>query len=73
MPVFESKNLDSAFEGQALLAAILHPTRAERVRALTHGRRRAKRATLLADPMTLEVRHPLSAAEDLAATPISAT
>lgn len=73
MPVFESKNLDSAFEGQALLAAILHPTRAARVRALTHGRRRAKRAALLADPMTLEVRHPLGAAEDLASAPISAT
>lgn len=73
MPVFESKTLDSAFEGQALLAALLHPTRAERVRALTHGRRRAKRAALLADPMTLEVRHPCGAAGDLAATPISAT
>ena len=73
MPVFESKNLDTAFEGQALLAAILHPTRAERVRALTHGRRRAKRASLLADPTTPEVRHPLGGADDLAVTPISAT
>lgn len=58
MPVFDAKNLDSAFEGQALLAAILHPTRAAQGRALRHGRRRAERAAALADPMTLEPRFP---------------
>ncbi|MDP4004657.1 hypothetical protein [Methylobacterium sp. NEAU K] len=58
MPVFEAKNLDSAFEGQALLAAILHPTRAAQTRALRHGRRRAERASALADPMTIEPRFP---------------
>lgn len=61
MPVFESKNLDSAFEGQVLLAAILHPTRAAQTRALRHGRRRAERAAAMADPMTLEPRHPIVA------------
>ncbi|MCJ2053519.1 hypothetical protein [Methylobacterium sp. J-070] len=60
MPVFESKNLDSAFEGQALLTAILHPTRAAQTRALRHGRRRAERAAAMADPMTLEPRFPLT-------------
>ena len=44
MPVYEAKNLDSEFEGQSLLAAILHPTRAAQTRALRHGRRRAERA-----------------------------
>jgi hypothetical protein len=58
MPVFEAKHLDSEFEGQALLAAILHPTRAAQTRALRHGRRRAERAAALADPMTLEPRFP---------------
>lgn len=58
MPVFEAKNLDSAFEGQALLAAILHPSRPAQTRALRHGRRRAARAALLADPMTIEPRYP---------------
>lgn len=60
MPVFEAKNLDTAFEGQALLAAILHPTRPAQTRALRHGRRRAARAALLADPMTIEPRFPIS-------------
>jgi hypothetical protein len=60
MPVFEAKHLDGEFEGQALLAAILHPTRAARTRALRHGRRRAARAALLADPMTIEPRFPTS-------------
>jgi hypothetical protein len=60
MPVFESKHLDSEFEGQALLAAILHPTRAAQTRALRHGRRRAERAAALADPMTIEPRFPLT-------------
>lgn len=68
MPVFEAKNLDSAFEGQALLAAILHPTRAAQTRALRHGRRRAERAAALADPMTLEPRFPI-AVDGLAPTP----
>lgn len=61
MPVFEAKNLDSTFEGQALLAAILHPTRAAQTRALRHGRRRAERAALMADPLTLEPRFPVTA------------
>jgi hypothetical protein len=63
MPVFEAKHLDSAFEGQALLAAILHPTRAAQTRALRHGRRRAERAAALADPMTLEPRFPIASGE----------
>lgn len=58
MPVFEAKNLDSAFEGQALLAAILHPTRAAQTRALRDGRRRAERVAALADPSTIESRFP---------------
>lgn len=58
MPVFESKNLDSAFEGLALLSAILHPTRQAQTRALRHGRQRAARAAVLADPMTIESRFP---------------
>ena len=63
MPVFEAKNLDSEFEGQGLLAALLHPTRAARSRALRHGRHRASRVTLLADPMTIEPRFPTSGDE----------
>jgi hypothetical protein len=58
MPVFEAKNLDRSFEGQALLAAILHPTRADQSRALRHGRHRAERAAAMADPFTLEPRFP---------------
>ncbi len=73
MPVFESKNLDSEFEGQSLLAAILQPTRGARVRALTHGRRRAKRAALLADPMTMEVRYPVNAADELTPAVVATT
>jgi hypothetical protein len=61
MPVFEAKNLDSSFEGQALLAAILHPTRAAQSRALRHGRRRAERMAAMADPLTLEPRFPVTA------------
>jgi hypothetical protein len=68
MPVFEAKNLDSEFEGQALLAAILHPTRTAQTRALRHGRRRTERAAALADPMTIEPRHPLTS-DELAPTP----
>lgn len=59
MPVFEAKNLGPQFEGQALLAAILHPTRAAQTRALSHGRQRAERAAVLADPMTIEPRYPV--------------
>ncbi len=68
MPVFEAKNLDSAFEGQALLAAILHPTRPAQTRARRHGRRRAARAAVLADPMTIEARFPMSS-DSLAPAP----
>ncbi|MDP4023204.1 hypothetical protein Q8W71_11255 [Methylobacterium sp. NEAU 140] len=65
MPVFEAKHLDTEFEGQALLAALLHPTRAARTRALRHGRRRAAKTALIADPMTIEPRFPVSG-DDLA-------
>ena len=61
MPVFDAKNLGPQFEGQALLAAILHPTRAAQTRALTHGRQRAERAAVMADPMTIEPRFPIGA------------
>lgn len=69
MPVFEAKNLDSGFEGHALLAAILHPTRAAQTRARTHGRRRAARAAALADPMTIEPHFPTEPAETVAPVP----
>lgn len=72
MPVFEAKNLGPQFEGQALLAAILHPTRAAQTRALTHGRQRAERSAAMADPMTMEPRYPVGA-DALAPAPISAT
>ncbi|KNY21363.1 hypothetical protein [Methylobacterium sp. ARG-1] len=68
MPVFEAKNLDSAFEGQALLAALLHPTRAEQTRALRHGRRRAERSAAMADPLSLEPRFPTPSDELASAT-----
>lgn len=68
MPVFEAKNLDTAFEGQVLLAAILHPTRAAQTRALRHGRRRAERASALADPLTIEPRFPGTSDELASAT-----
>ncbi len=61
MPVFDAKNLGSQFEGQAMLAAILHPTRIAQTRALTHGRQRADRAAAMADPMTIEPRYPVGA------------
>lgn len=60
MPVFEAKNLDADFEGQALLAAILFPTQESQDRALTHGRNRAARACAMAHPMTIEPRFPHS-------------
>ncbi len=68
MPVFEAKNLDAEFEGQALLGAILHPTRAARVRALRLGRRRAERNALMADPAAIEPRFPM-AGDDLTPVP----
>lgn len=68
MPVFESKNLDAEFEGQALLGAVLHPTRAGRVRALRLGRRRAERHALHVDPAPIEPRFPM-AGDDL--TPVT--
>ncbi|GBU18562.1 MULTISPECIES: hypothetical protein [Methylobacterium] len=59
MPVFDAKTLDSSFEGSALLAAILHPTRAAQARAKVIGRRRAARAPALVEPVSLESRFPL--------------
>ncbi|NEU11001.1 hypothetical protein G3T14_02495 [Methylobacterium sp. BTF04] len=63
MPVFESKNLDAEFEGHAFLAAILHPSQEAQSRALTHGRNRAARGAMMADPMTMEPRHPVGFVE----------
>ena len=60
MPVFEAKNLDAEFEGHVFLAAILHPSQEARARALTHGRNRAARPSMMADPMTMETRFPPS-------------
>lgn len=70
MPVFEAKNLDSEFEGLALLASILHPTRQAQTRALRHGRQRASRSAILADPMTIEPRFP-TGSDDLSPVPIA--
>ncbi|GEP02065.1 hypothetical protein [Methylobacterium oxalidis] len=72
MPVFDAKNLDSSFEGQALLTALLHPTRAEQARARINGRRRAVRAAAMTDPMVVEPRFPVRS-DDLAATPVPTT
>lgn len=63
MPVFEAKNLDSDYEGFAFLAAILHPSAEAQTRALTHGRNRAARGAMIADPMTIEPRFPVRSAE----------
>lgn len=63
MPVFEAKNLDTEFEGSAFLTAILHPSAEARTRALTHGRCRAARGAMMADPTTVEPRFPLRNAE----------
>lgn len=71
MPVFEAKNLGPQFEGQALLASILHPTRAAQTRALSHGRRRAERAAAMADPMTIEPRFPVTV-DGLSPAPVPA-
>ncbi|HEX8417850.1 MAG TPA: hypothetical protein VF641_09625 [Methylobacterium sp.] len=71
MPVFEAKNLDTQPEGFAFLAAILHPSHDERVRARTHGRCRADRASAMADPMTIEPRFPTKSSEIEAAVPTS--
>ncbi len=70
MPVFEAKHLDSEFEGFALLASILHPTRQAQTRALRHGRRRTARSSVLADPMTIEARFPM-ARDELLPTPMA--
>lgn len=58
MPVFEAKNLDAEFEGQALLAAILFPTQDAKDCALTRGRRRAAHVSAMAEPQTVEPRFP---------------
>jgi hypothetical protein len=71
MPVFEAKQIDLDSEGLAFLAAVLHPSHDERVRALTHGRCRADRAAAMADPMTIEPRFPIIPAEIEAAVPIA--
>lgn len=63
MPVFEAKNLDSDFEGFAFLSAILHPSAEAQTRALTHGRNRAARGSMIADPLTIEPRFPVRSAE----------
>ena len=63
MPVFEAKNLDSDFEGFAFLSAILHPSAEAQTRALTHGRNRAARGSMIADPLTVEPRFPVRSAE----------
>jgi len=63
MPVFEAKTLDAEFEGHALLAAILHPSQEARTRSLTHGRNRALRASMMADPMTIEPHFPKCACD----------
>lgn len=63
MPVFEAKNLDSDFEGHAFLAALLHPTQEAQTRALTHGRNRAARGAMMADPLTMEPRYPAGTVE----------
>ncbi|MGU3359760.1 hypothetical protein ACLBWX_05440 [Methylobacterium sp. M6A4_1b] len=63
MPVFEAKNLDADFEGFAFLTAILHPSAEAQTRALTHGRSRAARGSMIADPLTIEPRFPARGAE----------
>lgn len=65
MPVFDAKQLDHEFEGQALLGALLHPSRAARIRAIRAGRRRLERNPFLIEPMTLEPRLPMTG-DDLA-------
>lgn len=69
MPVFDAKNLDCEFEGQALLAAILHPTRAEQVRARINGRRRAVRPAAMTDADTIDPRFPVRT-DEFASTPV---
>jgi len=68
MPVFDAKNLDREFEGQALLGALLHPTRGARTRALRLGRRRAERNSMMAAPSATEPRSPMTG-DDL--TPVT--
>ncbi|WP_162559617.1 hypothetical protein [Methylobacterium radiodurans] len=71
MPVFDSKTLDADLEGQALLAAILQPTRAARSQALVNGRRRAKRGTMPAGSAGLTLR--CEPAADTVASALSST
>lgn len=49
MPVFEAKNLTTHDEGDAFLAAILHPSREAQTEARERGRLRIERATMLAE------------------------
>ncbi|GJD94994.1 hypothetical protein [Methylobacterium iners] len=71
MPVFEAKTLESDLEGLAFLAAVLHPSHDERVRALTHGRCRADCAAAMADPMTIEPRYPIVPSDIEAVIPLA--
>lgn len=71
MPVFEAKNLDSDAEGFAFLAAILHPSHEAQTRAKRLGRLRAERASMLADPMSIEPRFPISTTEMEVSAPLS--
>lgn len=65
MPVFDAKHRDHEFEGQALLGAVLQPTRAARIRALRLGRRLVERNPFLVEPVGLEPRFPMTG-DDLA-------
>ncbi|GJD35285.1 hypothetical protein [Methylobacterium aerolatum] len=65
MPVFDAKHPEQDFEGQALLGALLYPSRAARIRALRAGQRRLERNPFLIEPMTMEPRLPLTG-DDLA-------
>lgn len=49
MPVFDSKNLPTQDEDEALLARILHQTPSDREEARRRGRARIERATMLAE------------------------
>ena len=69
MPVFEAKNLDCEFEGQALLAAILHPTRAEQVRARINGRRRTMQPATMTDTTATEPHFPVRT-DEFASSPV---
>jgi hypothetical protein len=72
MPVFEAKNLDCEFEGQALLAAILHPTRAVQVSARINGRRRTMQPATMTDATAIKPRFPVRS-DEFASTPVATT